>query len=306
MLLFARVWGFWVSLGKSDSLCGSGGGAERRGRRDGPATPGHREARVLPQRQPLALGLPIPRGPRLPGGAFPTDRDPSSRRGGGYDAPRTPIVSAAPPRGERTRCTGVARARGTVSTSARPLPSRAPSLTSGHPAYLRVQLGHRHGRERTARGLRRCKARGLGRRLCGPGAGNLRCGPRKSALSHLAEEVFQNPINFAEGWRPRRREVADWSFPARGEASLWLAGRGLRARRPSSGRVPAAKWVHLAGPERSAKNPQGRGFAGSRGRKQVCSEAFPTQVLAPLGLNVLIGKSRGYNHLHRKSKRINH
>lgn len=161
-----------------------------------------------------------PEGTQASGGAIPTDRDPSSRRGGGYDAPRNPIVSAARPRGERARCTGVARAPGTVNTSARPLPSRAPSLRSGHPAYLRVQLGHRHGRERTARGLRRCKAWGLGRRLCGPGAGNRRCGSRKSALGHLAEEVSQKPTNFAERWRPGRREVADWSFPARGEASL--------------------------------------------------------------------------------------
>lgn len=106
-------------------------------------------------RDPWAPGARIRRGspshsvfpsqgaPRSPSsrGAFPADTDPSPRREG--DAPHAP----SPPRGERASCTGVAGHQVQGALAPGRVPSRAPSLRSGHPAYLRVQLGHRHGPE---------------------------------------------------------------------------------------------------------------------------------------------------------------
>lgn len=98
--------------------------------------PGNPEARVRSSstRSSQAEGT----GCRGRGGeerAFPTVRGRGPRGG---DAPRTRSSSAAPSRGENARCTGLARPPSTVSTSAWPLPSRAPSLRSDPPAYLCV------------------------------------------------------------------------------------------------------------------------------------------------------------------------
>lgn len=125
-----------VSMGNSDSTCGSGGGAERRRNRTDTRPPGNREARV--QSSSLSHWSSQPEGTLAAGGGV-GKRGPSPRSGAGaLEGATTRSSSAAPPRGENARCAGVARPPGTVSASAWPLPSHTPSFGSGPPAYLCV------------------------------------------------------------------------------------------------------------------------------------------------------------------------
>lgn len=172
----------------------------------------------------------------------PIRRDPGS--GGAFLVHRDRSPAGAtlrvPPPGERARCTGVARAPGTVSIRA------GPASLPRAPAYLRVELGHRHGREEPASLEGRAGARlGSGARLWGPGQKAWE--PRESALDHLAGEVLRT-ANFPEGGRPGRR--ASPIGPSRPSLARprcdWL-GRWLRAGRdPPPGQFWAVKSVHLA------------------------------------------------------------
>lgn len=105
-------------MGNSDPPCGSGRGAGRRGgpgQTRGPHTLGSSGR----EKQRLAFGLPIPKGPRFPGGAFPanTDLSPGTGRGGcgGTPLPKPPVPRRPIPAARRQvhRC---AWAPSTVST----------------------------------------------------------------------------------------------------------------------------------------------------------------------------------------------
>lgn len=121
-------------------------GAKGRGRPGQRATTRHPE--LGPDRRPSHSVFQSPGDPSSPSSRRPPSREqgPEPSRG---DAPRAPSPGRLLPLPTASAPGAQVWPGHQVQSALAPgrLPSRAPSLWSGHPAYLRVQLGHRHGRE---------------------------------------------------------------------------------------------------------------------------------------------------------------
>lgn len=166
-----------VSVGNSDSTCGSGGGAERRRNRTDTRPPWKPKSSG-PEQQPLALVFPARgdsgcRGRCGEEGAFPTVRGWSSRGG---DAPR-PAVPLQPLPEARTPGAQVWPGRQVQSALApgRCPPSRPPLGLDLPPTFV-YSSATAIGRQLEGCGDERLG--GLGGRLRGPAEGNRPAGPR--------------------------------------------------------------------------------------------------------------------------------
>lgn len=147
--------------GQGDFTCGAGGGGQG-ARETGP------NAQLLGAGRPgeaaPLIGLPIEWGPRPSGAPFPWTG--TRALGATLAAPPSPGSPRLLPAASAPGAQVWPRRQVQSALAAGRLPSRAPSRRLGHPAYLRVQLGHRHGRQ--SRGRSRAamgQGWGLGLRL---------------------------------------------------------------------------------------------------------------------------------------------